>query len=67
MKAPNKPSINGLLGDLMTSLLSRINDNLHTRTRPTDIPPLAPDCGWNHGEEKTATKPAKCKYGDIPD
>ena len=21
-------------------------------SRPKDIPPLAPDCGWNHGEPK---------------
>jgi hypothetical protein len=32
--------------------------------RPKDIPFLAPDCGWNHGEQKSdVEKTADNEYG----
>jgi hypothetical protein len=33
-------------------LKSITNKRLMNQGRPKDIPPLVPDCGWNHGEGK---------------
>jgi hypothetical protein len=58
------PAENGLLDDL-AALLPRLNRNLGIHKRPAEIPPLVPDCGWDHGEEKTASEPVK--YEEIHD
>jgi|GEM_PF-3665786 len=29
---------------------------VHNTARPKDIPPLVPDCGFNHGENHIVTK-----------
>jgi hypothetical protein len=36
--------------ETLNDLLRKIED----KQRPKDLPPIVPDCGWNHGEE---TKP----------
>jgi hypothetical protein len=43
IKAINIPSL----------LLSKLKHNpLSDRGRPKELPPFAPDCGWNHGKPK---------------
>jgi hypothetical protein len=40
--------------NLVEWLLSKIHPSvLQDRGRPKELPPLAPDCGWNHGEPKS--------------
>jgi len=45
----NKQNSTSFLFKLIRKLSLHI---LKDQSRPTDLPPTAPDCGWNHGEEK---------------
>jgi hypothetical protein len=38
---------------LLSILRNKIRlPSLKNISRPNDIPPIVPDCGWNHGEGK---------------
>jgi hypothetical protein len=44
-----KPYLTNLLATLIQKLKSQ---KLKNHSRPEELPPTAPDCGWNHGEDK---------------
>jgi hypothetical protein len=38
---------------IFKKIIDKIKNNpLKNRKRPSDIPQIVPDCGWNHGEPK---------------
>jgi hypothetical protein len=45
----NKQNTTSFLFKLIRKLSLHI---LKSQSRPAELPPTAPDCGWNHGEEK---------------
>jgi len=41
------------LAKYLIALIQRIRPQiLKNQPRPPELPPAAPDCGWNHGEQK---------------
>jgi len=41
------------LTNLLTTLIEKLKPQaLKNQHRPVELPPTAPDCGWNHGEPK---------------
>jgi hypothetical protein len=39
--------------NILSAFLNKIKlPSIKNISRPNDIPPIVPDCGWNHGEGK---------------
>jgi hypothetical protein len=39
--------------DILSAIRKKIKlPDIKNLSRPTDIPAIVPDCGWNHGEGK---------------
>jgi len=41
------------LANFLVKLIRKLKpQTLKDQPRPAELPPTAPDCGWNHGEQK---------------